>query len=203
MASEVPGTEGYSNVLDKFIEATLSIDFAELHRDFMPFIPQKPGNILDLGAGIGRDASAFSSMGHTVTAVEPSEKLLETGKTLYAGFPIHWIYDSLPDLQCLNPRLKFDFILASGVWHHLSPDEQSISIKKVSELLTENGVFALSLRNGPAGGGTCVYPTHANKILNQAEQNGLKTLLFLENQPSLLKGKEEVKWSRLVFQKSL
>ncbi|MBL1222652.1 class I SAM-dependent methyltransferase [Chryseobacterium sp. L7] len=202
MAAKVPGTEGYDSIPDQFIEATLSIDFTELHRDFLPFIPQKSGKVLDLGAGIGRDASVLSSMGHAVTAVEPSEKLFEAGKNLYAHDAIHWIHDSLPDLKRLDADLKFDFILSSGVWHHLNPDEQQLSIIKVSELLAENGIFALSLRNGPAGGGSCVYPTYTDQTRHQAEQNGLKTLLLLENQPSLLPGKENVKWSRLVFQKS-
>lgn len=50
MAAKVPGTEGYDSISDQFIEATLSIDFDELHRDFLPFIPQNSGKVLDLGA---------------------------------------------------------------------------------------------------------------------------------------------------------
>lgn len=202
MAAKVPGTEGYDSIPDQFIEATLSINFTELHRDFLPFIPQKSGKVLDLGAGIGRDASILSSMGHAVTAVEPSENFFEAGKNLYADCAIHWIQDSLHDLKNLDTDLKFDFILSSGVWHHLNPDEQQLSIVKASSLLSEKGIFALSLRNAPAGAGTFIFPTNAARSVEQAEQMGLTTLLFLENQPSLMKGKEGVKWSRLVFAKT-
>lgn len=202
MKAKVPGIEGYADVLEKFIEATVSIDFAELHKDFIPFIPKNPVRVLDLGAGIGRDASVLSSMGHTVTAAEPSEALLEAGKNLYPDSSIHWVQDSLPDLQCLGSDVKFDFILASGIWHHLSPYEQALSMIRVFELLEENGIFAISLRNGPAGAGSVIFPTNAEKSVEQAEKTGLKTLLFIENQPSLMKGKEQVKWARLVLQKS-
>ncbi|KXH81297.1 class I SAM-dependent methyltransferase [Chryseobacterium kwangjuense] len=201
MKPKVPGIAGYADVLEKFIDATVSIVFTELHKDFIPFIPEISGRILDLGAGIGRDASEFSAMGHSVTALEPSEALLEAGKKLYPDASIHWVQDSLPDLQNLDSDLKFDFILASGVWNHLNPDEQQCVFIKISKFLSDNGIFALSLRNGPAGAGSCIFPTHAGNTVLQAEQTGLKTLLFLENQPSLMKGKENVTWSRLVFQK--
>lgn len=201
MEPKVPGIAGYAEVLEKFIDATVSIDFTELHKDFIPFIPEISGRILDLGAGIGRDASEFSAMGHSVTALEPSEALLEAGKKLYPDASIHWVQDSLPNLQNLDSDLKFDFILVSGVWHHLNPDEQQCAVIKISKLLSDSGIFALSLRNGPAGAGSCIFPTHSGNTVQQAEQTGLKTLLFLENQPSLMKGKENVTWSRLVFQK--
>ncbi|REC46421.1 class I SAM-dependent methyltransferase [Chryseobacterium pennipullorum] len=199
--SNVAGTTGYTEALNKFIEATLSIDFTLLHQDFISFIPKSPSRILDLGAGTGKDASALSAMSHSVTAIEPCEALLKAGKKLYSDRAIHWIQDSLPHLQYLDPELKFDFILASAVWHHLSPSEQHLALIKVSHFLEKNGIFALSLRNGPAGAGTCIFPTHTAKVVERAEQRGLKTLLILENQPSILPGKELITWSRLVFQK--
>ncbi|MEJ5103822.1 class I SAM-dependent methyltransferase [Chryseobacterium sp. MYb328] len=201
MKLKVPGTEGYTAALDKFIEATVSIDFTELHHDFIPFIPKSPSRILDLGAGIGKDSSVLSAMGHSVTAVEPSEALFKAGKKLYPNFGINWIQDALPELKFLSPDVKFDFILVSGVWHHLSPEEQHFSMIKVSQLLTKKGILALSLRNGPAGVGTHIFPTCTISTIQQAEQTGLKALLTLEKQPSLLPGKEPVIWSRLVFQK--
>ncbi|AZA76051.1 class I SAM-dependent methyltransferase [Chryseobacterium sp. G0186] len=201
MKLKVPGTEGYADALDKFIEATVLIDFTVLHHDFIPFIPKTSSRILDLGAGIGKDSSVFSAMGHSVTAVEPSEALIEAGKKLYPDFGINWIQDALPELGFLSPDVKFDFILISGVWHHLSPEEQHFSMIKGSQLLTKKGILALSLRNGPAGVGTHIFPTRTIQTIQQAEQTGLKTLLTLEKQPSLLPGKETVTWSRLIFQK--
>ncbi len=203
MAREyIPGTEGYASVTQKFIEATLAINFVELHKDFVPFIPKRAGYILDVGAGIGRDAFVFSEMGHTVVAVEPTEAFRIAGKELYDSTNIEWVNDSLPSLELLGSRSDgFDFILASGVWHHLDSHEQYHSMRRIAQLLKPDGVFALTLRHGPAGVGTHVFPTNGKKTAMDAEQCGLTTLLILENKPSLMKNKEQVSWTKLVLQK--
>lgn len=69
MNDEVPGTEGYAQAMQKFIEATTAIGFTELHQDFLPFMPRKPSRVLDLGAGIGRDAS----LGLATCITEPGQ----------------------------------------------------------------------------------------------------------------------------------
>lgn len=197
--NNVAGTKGYSGAVQKFTEATLAIDFADLHRDFMPFIPHKPSRILDAGAGIGRDASVFYGMGHDVTAAEPADALRIRAMELYATLDIRWLRDALPELKSLYGA--FDFILASGVWHHLNGEEQHQAMSRIAQLLSPGGVFALTLRSGPAGVGTRVFPTDGKQTIANAENSGLKTLLFLENQPSLMKHKENVCWTKLVFQK--
>ncbi|TGL62917.1 class I SAM-dependent methyltransferase [Leptospira sarikeiensis] len=201
--NQIKGTEGYEKCVEEFVTATLSINFFDLHKDFLSFFPKSKSIVLDLGAGIGRDASHLFKMGYTVIAVEPLKEFRSKGSSLYSLDKIIWIDDSLPELSELKEYdNRFDFILASGVWHHLNGKEQSISIGRISELLKPNGIFALSLRNGPAGVGTQVFSTDSNRTVELASKFGLLNLLLLENQPSLMKNKKEVTWSRLVFQKS-
>ncbi|WP_192349552.1 bifunctional 2-polyprenyl-6-hydroxyphenol methylase/3-demethylubiquinol 3-O-methyltransferase UbiG [Algoriphagus sp. Y33] len=199
----VNGIRGYANATQKFIEATLSIDFWDLHRDFIEFIPKKKlSQLLDIGAGIGRDAWELSKMGHSVVAVEPTKEYLEEGKRLFDMPEIKWIDDSLPNLALLTMCNHFDFILASGVFHHLDSSDQKTAIMRVSQLLKTKGVFALSLRNGPPGVGTWVFPTDSFSTIKNAKSCGLDLCLRMDNQPSLLRGKENVTWSKLVFQKT-
>ncbi|MGJ4787455.1 class I SAM-dependent methyltransferase [Leptospira koniambonensis] len=198
----IKGTQGYSNRIEEFIKATSDIDFFDLHKDFLAYIPKEKGTVLDLGAGIGRDASVFSKMGHSVVAVEPLQEFRQAGADLYPSDQIVWVDDSLPSLtKLLEYNNQFDFILSSGVWHHLDEEEQLYSIKRVSELLKLNAIFALSLRNGPAGKGTHVFPTDGKVTTDQGSKFGLKNLLIIENQPSLIKNKEDVTWTRLSFQR--
>lgn len=200
--NEVLGTAGYAEAVQKFTEATVAIVFEELHRDFLSFIPQKRSNILDAGAGIGRDAAVLAGMGHAVTAVEPVEALRSAGKNLYGSSAIEWIDDALPELRMLQGRSgEFDFILVSGVWHHLDHQQQSVAMTTIAELLKSGGIFAVSLRNGPAVAGTHVFSTDGKRTIRQAKNLGQQTRLLLENQPSLMKNKENVYWTRLVFQK--
>jgi SAM-dependent methyltransferase len=156
--------KGYASALDRFIEATLALSFEELHHDFLPFIPLAPGRVLDVGAGIGRDVSVFAERGHEVVAAEPCEELRLAGMRRYQSPRIRWLDDSLPCLETLDEAACFDFVLASGVWHHLDADEQTIAHRRIVHPLNPGGVFALTLRNGPAGVGTRVFPTDGQRF---------------------------------------
>lgn len=198
----VPGTTGYAVATEQFIEATIAIDFKELYRSFLEYIPAAPGRVLDVGAGIGRDASVFAAMGHTVVAVEPTAEFRAAAKRLFSSPKITWVDDSLPLLSALGDQpAQFDFVLASGVWHHLNQLEQQSAIARIATLLRPQGVFALSLRHGPAGVGTHVFSTDGQQTIADAAACGLKVVLDLPNQPSLMQGKEAVTWTKLVFVK--
>ena len=200
--SEVPGTSGYEQVVEAFIKGTLALPFEVLHADFLSFFPTSGSRVLDVGSGIGRDAHAFYGMGHRVTAVEPLHEFVETAKKLFPKAEIDWIEDSLPELGSLRGlEGSFDFVLASANWHHLNLAEQELSMLRIADLLSAGGRFALSLRNGPAGSGTHIFPTCVNRSLETAANCGLRPILVLENQPSLMKHKKEVKWDRIVFEK--
>ncbi|MCK8495828.1 hypothetical protein M0L20_28440 [Spirosoma sp. RP8] len=80
-----PGTKGYADIAQQFIQATVAIDFLDLHRDFLPFIPKQPSRILDLGAGIGRDAYELAKRGHSVIALEPIDQFRIAGEALYTS----------------------------------------------------------------------------------------------------------------------
>lgn len=200
--TKILGTQGYEKVVQKFIEATDSISFQELHKDFLPFFPQKRSQVLDIGAGIGRDAHEFWKQGHAVVAVEPLKEFRRAAKALYSTSTIKWIDDALPNLKSLeNNSNQFNLILSSGVWQHIDHNEQKIAIKRIAELLAPNGIFAVSLRNGSAIVATHAFQTDANRLIKEANYHGLKPILKLENQPSLMKNKKEVTWARLVLKK--
>ena len=200
---QVKGTKGYLEVAESFIEASVAIDFMELHQSIVEFIPTNPGRVLDIGAGVGRDASVISEMGHFVVAVEPIDDFRGTARKLYDSPNIDWVDDSLPMLTSLGEQPdQFHFVLASAVWHHLDDTEQQLAMSRVSQLLRPGGIFALSLRHGPVGAGTHVFATDGGQTIRHAKACGLTTLLNLPNQSSVMKGKESVTWTRLAFVKS-
>lgn len=199
--NQIAGTAGYSKAAKIFVEASNEINFNELHQPFLKFIPTKPSHILDVGAGIGRDAANFSDMGHSVTAVEPVKEFRESGQKLYRSSNIEWLDDSLPKLSKLKHQHQFNFVLASAVWHHLNQEEQQQAIARVAQLLKPKGIFALTLRHGPAGVGTHVFPTDGQQTIETAKTCGLTNLLHLKHQPSIIIGKDDVTWTKLVFTK--
>ena len=61
-------------------------------------LPQGPGNVLDVGAGSGRDAAWLASMGHDVVAVEPSVSMRAAASSMHPDPGISWMDDKLPEL---------------------------------------------------------------------------------------------------------
>ncbi|MEM6512849.1 MAG: class I SAM-dependent methyltransferase [Pseudomonadota bacterium] len=196
----VEGTAGYGTDVQRFVAATEAVDFKDLHKPYLDLIPRRPGRILDIGAGIGRDAHVFASMGHDVVAVEPMRRLLDVARARYDSPKTLWVCDSLPELASLSEADNlFDFVLVSAVWHHLNDAERERALSRIARLLRVGGRFALSLRTGPAGGGTHVFPTDHEQTIQSVTDAGFKTEVALKGLPSLVPGKSGVVWSKLVF----
>ncbi|NKB60819.1 MAG: methyltransferase domain-containing protein [Gammaproteobacteria bacterium] len=199
----VNGTHGYAGAIQQFVEAIESVNFFDLHAYCSKLFPLIPATILDIGSGIGRDAATFSAMGYTVITVEPCQELLNLARQSHPSCSVEWINDSLPTLaKIVRMDVKFDFILCSAVWHHIDDEERKIALSVVSSLLKPNGLLALTLRNGPAGVGTHVFPTDVKKTTQLAESFNLTRLLIQQNQPGLIANKCNVDWSKMVFQRS-
>ncbi len=49
----VPGTQGYERVVAEFVEASQALDFGEVNKDFLEFLPTVASRVLDAGAGAG------------------------------------------------------------------------------------------------------------------------------------------------------
>ena len=157
---DVPGTKGYEKVVSKFIEVSQALNFSEVNRDFLQFMPTEASCVLDAGAGAGQNAAALARLGHSVVAVEPMSAFLAAARSTYQDVGVTWVEDSLPLLKKLGAAPnQFSFILVDGVWHHLDNDERIQAMTRFSTLLDDGGACAISLRHGPAGAGTHVFPT--------------------------------------------
>ncbi len=198
----VEGTEGYENYASRFIEVSQGLDFFEVCKDFIAFLPSKPARVLDAGSGAGQNAAALDKEGFTVTAVEPISEFLNAARKRYKSASINWLNGSLPEMACLNTDTdQFDFVLIEGVWHHIDNAEREAAAIRLSALIKQRGRCAISLRNGPAGLGSRVYPTDTKSTIEQFEKYGFECIFQAQNQPSILPNKENVKWSRIVLQK--
>lgn len=196
------GTEGYEQFISLFIESSQALDFHQVCSDYLEFLPVGAANVIDIGSGAGQNAAALARLGFNVTAIEPMPEFLDAARKTYNDIPIKWLNGSLPDLACLGMKQEvFDFVLIESVWHHLDDEERELATIRLASIIKKNGKCALSLRNGPAGMGTRVYPTNAMDSANLFKQYGFECVLCIQSQPSIFSFKENVFWSRLVFQK--
>ncbi|TQF70097.1 class I SAM-dependent methyltransferase [Pseudoalteromonas luteoviolacea] len=198
----VKGTQGYEKVIESFATASFNLKFAEINHDFLSFLPTRPARVLDAGCGVGQNAAALAQLGYEVVAVEPFEPFLRKAVSKYSGQRIQWLHDSLPELEKVSKKEGgFGFVLLDGVWHHLNVNERRRCIERLSSLMSEGAVCAISLRHGPAGAGTHVFPTSSSELFEYAIEFGFDVVLHLKNQPSKLPNKAQVTWSRIALKK--
>lgn len=174
------------------------VTFESVHPDVATVLPAAGAEVLDIGAGSGRDARALSARGLRVVAVEPSAAFRRLASQDTA---IEWIDDRLPDLSSLRTRdRRFAFILCSAVLmllpRHLLPP----SFNAMGDLLAAGGILALNLRNPVAGEpAELVYSHNDEDILAAARGAGFD--LIRHNVASDALGREDHRWRAFVFVK--
>ncbi|MGW5466110.1 class I SAM-dependent methyltransferase [Streptomyces sp. NPDC003996] len=112
-----------------------SVTFAEVHREVLYLFPTRPGTVLDVGAGSGRDAAAPAAQGHRVVAAEPTAELRSLGRRRHADQRIEWTDDALPELPGLVAAgTRFDLILLTAVWMHLDERQRTLAMARLAGL---------------------------------------------------------------------
>lgn len=94
-----------------------SVDFETAYPYLLPFVTQGGFDVIDIGAGTGRDAAWLSKHGHSVTAVDPSSEMRALAENLHASAGVQWVDSRLPALD--SPEIEgkeFDLVLLSAVW---------------------------------------------------------------------------------------
>lgn len=140
----------YDRQASKFAELYDSLSFEDCHGDMLDLVPERPGLVLDVGAGSGRDAGWFAGSGWDVVAVEPAEGMRREGQQRHPEAPIRWLSDRLPGLEAVHRLgLMFDLVWLSAVWMHVIPAERQRAFRKLATLLKPGGRLVLTLRHGP------------------------------------------------------
>ncbi|QCK86265.1 class I SAM-dependent methyltransferase [Phreatobacter aquaticus] len=167
-------TAGYAEEADRLAVQYESIAFADVHALVLPFFPATPADVLDVGAGTGRDAAALAALGHRLVAAEPTAELRAHGERLHAAHPIVWLDDGLPDLagtRALGRR--FDLILLTAVLMHLDEGDRQTAMAVLAGLLKPGGRLILSLRHGPVPPGRQMFDVPADEVTAVGRRHGL------------------------------
>ena len=201
--TDLYSTSGYAAEADSLFERYESRDAAAVHAPWVTYFPKAPARILDIGAGTGRDAAWFASLGHSVLAVEPVDELRTRAAKLHPEPQITWLADILPDLNTTKARGEtFDMILMHAVWMHLTEEERRIGMTSVASLLKPGGRLVMSLRHGPIPAGRRMFEVTGDETIALAAENELKPLynhradsIQAENRA------RKIEWTKLVFEK--
>ena len=194
----VEGTQGYSAEAPELLQRYERMRFEDAHAGVFDLVPPAPLNVLDIGAGTGRDAAWFAGRGDRVTAIEPTREMREGGMRLHADVTINWIDDHLPDLASVHGE-TFDLVWMSAVWMHFFAAERAAMMQVVSRLVRTNGALMISLRHGPLPEGRRMFEVGADETIALALENGLE-LTRSGDFPTPYA--ENVTWSRLWFRRA-
>ena len=153
------------------------LSFEEVHAPVLDLLPESAGNVLDVGAGTGRDAAWFAGRGHYAVAVEPSGELRKAGAARHASPRLRWVDDRLPGLvKVLRLKLSFELIWLSAVWMHVPPSARPRAFRNLVSVLSPGGCVMVSLRQGPPPPGRPMAPATAAEIEALARTHGLQTV---------------------------
>lgn len=152
-----------------------------------------PLDVLDIGAGTGRDAAWISSKGHNVLAVEPSSSMLTIAKKLHPAESITWLKSELPGLDHLDASTgTFDVILLNAVWMHIVPQDRAYSLKRIKQLLNPGGSIFVSLRLGPVNEDRGMFEISGSRFALEAKEAGFDVVPRGDFEDLL--GRAEVSW---------
>jgi SAM-dependent methyltransferase len=113
----------------------------------------RPGRVLELGCGHGRNALYLASQGCEVDAVDFSEKAIGWAEERAAGsgLKVNFICNSIFDLD-INPS-AYDIVYDCGCFHHLPPHRRETYVDLVTKALKPGGRFGLVCFTPKAGSG--------------------------------------------------
>jgi SAM-dependent methyltransferase len=189
----------YNQGFSEFSAAFEALGFAEIHRGAIPFLPERPGLILDVGAGSGRDAAWFAARGWDVVAVEPATSLRAEAARLHPSPGIRWIDDRLPSLSAVHRLgLCFDIIWLSGIWMHVTPEDRPRAMRKLATLLRPGGRLVMTLRHGPSPEDRPMWPVSDHEVERLGLDFGL-ALRVATQATDDLGGRADVQWQTVVL----
>lgn len=107
-------TGWYDSHSSELVSRFERIDPAAVHHWLEGILGDRPGTVLDIGAGSGRNAAWFAAQGHDVVAMEPSIGMRSSAQRRHPDPRIRWIDDQLPDLHVVSRLgIGFDTVMVS------------------------------------------------------------------------------------------
>ena len=125
----------------------------------------RPGRVLELGCGNGRNAIYMASRGCSVDAVDfaPAAITWATERARTAGEQIAYINTSIFDLEIVPAA--YDIVYDSGCFHQLAPHRRDAYVNLVVTALKPGGVLSLVCFRPEGGSGLTDLQVYEQRTL--------------------------------------
>lgn len=124
-----------------------AIRLAVLQQDLLSVLPNKPINILDIGAGLGHMSLWLAQQGHHVTVTEPSQIMIEGAKAQFSQANLMAEFIQQP-WQQLSFNQPFDLVICHAVLEWLA--EPFSILETLKKLVHPMGKLSLAFYNKDA-----------------------------------------------------
>lgn len=187
----------YAENADELAKQYNSLAATKVHQVWRKYWPSVGDNVLDIGAGSGRDSLWFTRLGCHVVACEPCKELLVLGSA-HTGKEVVWLDDRLPDLRQLSKlNTKFDVILVSAVWMHIPSNLRKKALNALVNHLKNSGVIVISLRHGLFNDGRESYSVSVEELTEQASDFNLALVDVFNGED--IQHRQGVRWQTVVL----
>lgn len=195
-----PGVAFYEQHATALADSYEAVSFEDAYPFLVPVFSDNQVQVLDIGAGTGRDAAWIAERGHRVYAVEPSAAMRTVARSLHPDRRITWIDARLPSLEAppIQPE-AFEIVLANAVWMHIAPEDRGRSLARMYEVTAPGGSAYVSLRIGPQDARRGMFEVSADNFVALAQAAGYD-IVHHGDLPDLL-GRPSVSWSMYQLQK--
>lgn len=177
-----------------------SISFEDAYPFLVPLLSEASLDVLDVGAGTGRDAAWMASKGHRVTAVEPSASMRRIARNLHKQKSIVWVDAKLPELS--GPEFSertYDLILVNAVWMHVRPTQRKQAMARMFDLVRVDGSVFVSLRVGPSDEKRGMYQITSESFIRLAKNTGF--IVTERGKHDDILGRAEISWEMYELKK--
>lgn len=139
----------YTQVLDPDIAAALERE------------APAQASVLNIGAGLGLEATEAARRGHRVVATDVSQAALERAREIAGAAPVVWLRDDITDSHLQG---TFDVVIDRGCLHLLPPNRVAGYAEAVTRLTTHGGVLLLKTHDISEGNSQGTTPYDADRI---------------------------------------
>lgn len=189
----------YSKNSTSFLSQYESVSFESVHAELID-IAKGAHDVLDVGAGSGRDAAWFANNGASVVAVEPAGQLRDLASSTHLSGKISWFDDQLPSLdKIVDLGLDFDLIWLSAVWMHLTTEERLEAYQRLYSLLKPDGHIMISLRHGSSPEDRPMFPVSIEELVALSSEYGGKIVSKTNDLSTDKLGRGEVQWQTVLI----
>ncbi len=131
----------YNSHASEYIADTIDVDFHGTQDHFLSLLPHC-AKILDFGCGSGRDIKYFRSHGFRADGIDASDEMCYQASCYTETNVRKMLFTDLVDIQ------SWDGIWACASLLHLSDQELSIVLYRISQALVDGGILYASFRFG-------------------------------------------------------